>query len=377
MFDLYHSIPLFLSKATQSCAKLLRQTGYNMQAFHPHHGVLLVNLGSPQSCTVSAIRKFLGEFLTDPDVITLKSPFRQILFKGIVAPIRSRKILEKYESVWHESGISPLHYFTKCIEEGLQQQLGIDYIVMSAMRYQTPSLQSAFEYLSKLPLKTLVIVPLFAQEAKETTGSIYRAIDRILLKFKTIPKPLFIRHYFQDPMFIDAMAHLYKPMLTSFKPDCILWSYHGLPNQSIKPFCTQSCIEGGFQKPCHAMGQHVLGSKSCYRAQCYATSRALEKALDLPGLKHETVFQSRFGPLKWIGPGLLPSMQALAQKGHKRIAIACPSFMTDCLETLEEVNIAAREYWKEQGGEDFLFLPCVNNHPTFIEGLAKTVSDIT
>jgi ferrochelatase len=348
-----------------------------MQTSYPCHGVLLINLGSPETCTVSSIRQFLGEFLTDPDVITLKSPFRQILFKGIVAPIRSRKVLEKYQSIWHESGISPLHYFTQRIEQSLQDHLGNHFLVMHAMRYQKPSMQAACEKLSKLSLKSLTIIPLFAQEAKETTGSIYRALDALLMKYPTIPKPSFIRHYFQEPMFIDAMATLYKPLLTAFHPDIVLWSYHGLPNQSIKPFCTQACIEGAFQKPCHAIGSSIMANQSCYRAQCYATSRAIEKALAMPTLNYQTVFQSRFGPLKWIGPGLLASMQTLAKQGHKKIAIACPSFMTDCLETLEEVNIAAREYWLEQGGEDFLFLPCVNNQPNFINGLAKSVLELS
>ena len=346
-----------------------------MHASSSSHGVLLINLGSPTSCTVPAIRKFLGEFLTDPYVITLKSPFRQILFKGIVAPIRSRKILEKYQSIWHESGVSPLHYFTNCIEKSLQKQLGDQFVVMSAMRYQKPSIESAFDQLAQLNLETLTVVPLFAQDAKETTGSIYHAVDQYRLKYPAIPKPSFIRHYFQHPMFIDAMADLYRPLLASFNPEIILWSYHGLPNQSVKPFCAQSCIEGGFQKPCHATGKHILGEKSCYRAQCYATSRAMEAALAMPSIHHQTVFQSRFGPLKWIGPGLLVCLQELAQQGYKKVAIACPSFMTDCLETLEEVNIAAREYWKEQGGEDFLFLPCVNNQRVFIEGLSKAIAD--
>jgi ferrochelatase len=329
----------------------------------------LINLGSPESCTVPAIRKFLGEFLTDPDVITLKSPFRQILFKGIVAPIRSRKILEKYQAIWHESGLSPLHYYTEQMVKQLQSDLGADVIVEQAMRYQKPSIQTALEKLAKYALEELTIVPLFPQEAKETTGSIYNRLNKLLPKFPSLPKPTYINNYFDADYYIDAMVELYQAKLGEFSPDVVLWSYHGLPNQSVKPFCTQACIEGGFQRPCHATGQHLLGNKSCYRAQCFATSRALEAKLVLE-THYQTVFQSRFGPLKWIGPGLLTAMEEQAKAGRKRIAIACPSFVTDCLETLEEVNMGAREYWQELGGEDFLFLPCVNDQAIFVNGLA-------
>jgi ferrochelatase len=345
-----------------------------MMSAKAKHGVLLVNLGSPETCTVPAIRKFLGEFLTDPDVITLKSPFRQILFKGIVAPIRSRKILEKYASIWHkESGLSPLHYITNKIEKDLQQCLGDHFVVANAMRYQKPSLKSVCNKLDEIDLKSLTVIPLFPQEAKETTGSIYNALKKLESNFSVLSDIGFINNYFEDNFFINALCESYQPALTNFKPDVVLWSYHGLPNQSVKPFCTQACVKGGFQKPCDATGKQLYGNQSCYRAQCYATSRMLEKKLSVVDCSYQTVFQSRFGPLKWIGPGLLTAMEEQAKQGKKRIAIACPSFITDCLETLEEVNIAAREYWQELGGEDFLFLPCVNNQSVFIRGLSEKV----
>lgn len=339
----------------------------------PRKAVLLINLGSPQNCTIPDIRHFLGEFLTDPDVITLKSPFRQILFRGIVAPIRSRKILQKYQAIWHKSGRSPLHYHTEAIEEVLESILSSEYVVISAMRYQQPSIQQACKELSNYNLEELFVIPLFPQEAKETTGSIYNQLKRVLSKYPNVPTPKLINNYFAAPWFISAMKDEYQPLLDAFEPDLVLLSYHGLPNQSIKPFCTEQCVLGGFQMPCHAEGGHVLGPRSCYRAQCYATSRALINAIDLKDCQTETVFQSRFGPLKWIGPGLLQAMEKHAQEGKKRMAIACPSFVTDCLETLEEVNLAAREYWLELGGEDFLFLPCVNAQETFVKGLAQSI----
>jgi len=337
------------------------------------HGVILINLGSPDTCTVPAIRKFLGEFLTDPDVITLKAPFRQLLFKGLVAPIRSRKILKKYASVWHESGLSPLHYYTQQIQDSLQQQLGSDYLVLTGMRYQKPSLKSICKQLAGMSLQSLSLIPLFPQEAKETTGSIYNRLGRLESALPLIKKANIINNYFDQDYYINAMIDLYKPLLTEFKPDAILWSYHGLPNKSIKPSCAESCIASNFQKPCHQTDKYLLGGQSCYRAQCYATSRALENKLTDNTYHFETVFQSRFGPLKWIGPGLLQAMEEKAKQGYTRLAVACPSFITDCLETLEEVSIAAREYWLELGGEDFLFLPCVNNQSIFINGLAEQV----
>ena len=332
-------------------------------------GILLVNLGSPSTCTVPAIKEFLGTFLSDPDVIDLPSPFRQILAKGIIAPLRSKKILPKYASIWHEDG-SPLHVYSEQLAQSLQQALGEDYQVVSAMRYGKPSMEKGCDTLAALTIKSWVVIPLFPQYAKETTGSILRKLQ-YLLSASSLPSPIILRDFYVDDYFINALARLYKPAIEKFKPDAIIWSYHGLPVKSVAPICSPACRESGCQQVCNAEGQHLKGEQSCYRAQCFATSRALEKALALDGMHYTTAFQSRFGPLKWVGPPLTDTINQLREQGYKRLAIACPSFVTDCLETLEEVNIEAREDWLEAGGDDLLYLPCVNAEKTFVSGLTQ------
>jgi ferrochelatase len=332
-------------------------------------GVLLVNLGSPNTCSVPAIREFLGTFLSDPDVIDLPSPFRQILAKGIIAPLRSKKILPKYASIWHEEG-SPLHVYTKQLCQALQLTLGDDFQVESAMRYCEPSMEAACEALAAGDIKHWVVIPLFPQYAKETTGSILRKLQH-LLSSSSLPEPVILRDYFAEDYFVDALADLYKHSIAEFKPDVIIWSYHGLPVKSVAPICAPTCRDSGCQQICKAQGQQLNGEQSCYRAQCYATSRALEKALNLDNIHYVTAFQSRFGPLKWVGPSLTDTISDLREQGYKRLAIACPSFVTDCLETLEEVNIEAREDWLAAGGDDLLYLPCVNAESGFVAGLAN------
>lgn len=291
-------------------------------------GILLVNLGTPTAPTVPAVRRFLREFLMDPRVIDLPWLMRSLLVYGFILPFRPRKTTKAYQAIWKENQLSPLLDYSQQLQQALQQQLGETYQIELGMRYAAPNLKQALANFDFQNLEKLIILPLFPQYASATTGSVFAAVNNALKNYPTLPEIHFINDFYQHPAFIQALAETLKPQLQPDSFDCLVLSYHGLPERQIAK---------------------LNNSRDCYKTQCYATSSALAQALNLNEAQYRVAFQSRLGRTPWIKPYTDELLIDLYQQGVRKLAIACPSFVTDCLETLEEINIRAREQWLKLG----------------------------
>ncbi|MDF1655290.1 MAG: ferrochelatase [Coxiellaceae bacterium] len=334
-------------------------------------GVLIVNLGSPSGLNKSAIRAFLREFLMDKRVIDLPWLARAMIVYGIVLPFRPQKLISQYREIWLEQG-SPLVVYSNRVTKQLAQQLGEDFVVGLSMRYGEPSMAETVRTLLQHSLKQLIVLPFYPQYATSTTSSTVAELYRVLSQHTNVPPVEVVMSFYDDPGFIAAQAAVCRSAMQAFKPDHLLMSYHGLPVSHIQkeqrePY--EVCMQ---HKPCPLVGKH---NSHCYRAHCYETSRLLADALSLSGDQYTTTFQSRFGKNKWIEPVTTEVLERLAKQGVKRLAVTMPSFVVDCLETLEEIAIRAKQQWLDLGGEEMLVIPCLNDHSQWVsalEGMVRT-----
>ena len=335
-------------------------------------GILLINLGTPDGCDRKAVRRYLREFLSDPRVIHLPWVIRWPLVNLLITPFRTKSSTEAYHSIWTDRG-SPLLLHSLELAEKVQHQLGEDFLVKLAMRYGKPSIKKAVEALANSNCEKIIIVPLFPQYSSAATGS---AIEETLNQLKgqwNFSDIVIKADFYQHPGFINAQAQLIRNALETFKPDLLLFSYHGLPDSHVA-----KSDAPGLQCPrpasCPPIGNN---NRHCYRAQCYATSRALAAALGLTEENYQVSFQSRLGKTPWIKPYTDQILSELAKQGIKKIALCCPSFVADCLETIEEIGIRAREQWIAEGGEALALIPCVNASPLWISGLCDLIQEHT
>ena len=330
-------------------------------------GVLLVNLGTPDNPTVSSIRKYLREFLMDGNVIQLPWLLRAILVYGIILPFRPKKLVAAYESIWHEKG-SPLLVISEALKQSLQKVLGETYQVELGMRYGTPNITNALDKLQKKCHK-IIVIPQFPHYAESTTRSLYQVIFNYFNRQVKIPELVMIRDFYDLPEFIQSQANQIKQAVLNkaIKPDFYLFSFHGLPENHVKKVDLLSC---DLTKPCPKINS---GNQYCYRAQCYETARLLARELGLAVLDYQVSFQSRLGRTPWIQPYTDTVLPELVKKGVKNLVIACPAFTVDCLETLEEIAIRAKEEWFKLGAEELVVAPCVNNDAHWVQGLSKFI----
>jgi protoporphyrin/coproporphyrin ferrochelatase len=307
-------------------------------------GVLLINLGTPDDYAPRAVYRYLTQFLNDPRVVDLPFIFRVFLVNAIIVPCRFKKSAAAYQEIWTEEG-SPLLVNSVALSKSVANELGDEYQVVLGMRYGKPSIAAALEQLRDV--QDIRVIPLFPQYSSAATGSAIEAVFSELSKRLTIPTLHIESQFYADAAFIAANAAIIRDYL---KPDTtLIFSYHGLPERQLSQ-----------------MNAHYN-----YRTQCYETSELIAKALGLSN--YHIAFQSRLGRLQWIKPYFDELLPELAQGNQKNIAIACPSFVVDCLETLEEINIRAREQWTALGGKEFTFIPCVNNHPIWVKGLVDRI----
>jgi len=335
-------------------------------------GVLLINLGSASSPRVRDVRRYLREFLRDPYVLDIPSISRWLLLQLVILPFRSSKTAAAYAKIWSEAG-SPLLVHGRALRDGIAKTLGPGFSVELGMRYGEPSIAEAGERLIRSGVQRITVVPLFPQFATSSTGSALAQVCRLAVGWN--PKELrAIDAFYAHPGFIDALAAVSRPELDAFRPDHVLMSYHGLPERHIRKSDPERrhCLE---TPDCCARIGSV--NPSCYRAQCFATSRALAAALELSPDRYSVAFQSRLGRTPWIRPHTHVVLPELAARGARRLAVVCPSFVADCLETLEEIGLRARAQWLELGGEDLLLVPCLNAHPVWVEALARIVREQT
>jgi ferrochelatase len=332
-------------------------------------GVLLINLGTPDDCDPKSVRRYLKQFLNDPRVIDLPTIARWFLVNCLIIPRRYKKSAEAYQKIWLQSDSSigtgsPLLVYSQAMKAGLAAELGAEYQVELGMRYGNPSIETAVEKLKGCD--DLRVLPLFPQYANASTGSAIADFLNIIRKQWNIPSIRFQKDFYNHSGFIEAYASVIQKHTQNKKIDLILFSYHGLPERHINK---SACIA-----ECHRILDcpEVQEKNSyCYRAQCYATSHALAKNLGIAKKDYAVSFQSRLGRTPWIKPYTDLMLPELIKQGIQNIAIACPSFVADCLETLEEINIRAREQWKNLGGRELIFIPCLNAEPQWIKALAE------
>jgi ferrochelatase len=329
-------------------------------------GVLFVNLGTPDSAKPKAVWRYLTEFLKDPRVIDIPALARWILVNVIVIPFRFKKSAHAYAQIWTEQG-SPLLTNTQELSQKVGIACGQDYQVEFAMRYGKPSIESVLKTFKSV--NSLQIIPLFPQYSSAATGSAIEAVLSSLKKQWNIPHLTICKEFYATPVFIDSYAQIIKKHITNQTVDKLIFSYHGLPQRHLtKSDCTASCDH---VNACPAI---EINNQYCYRAQCYVTSRLLAQKLNLSDDAYEVCFQSRLGRTPWIKPYTDLVLPELRAQGVKSIAIVCPSFVADCLETLEEINLRAREQWAELGGEHFTFIPCLNADDVWVDALTKMIT---
>jgi ferrochelatase len=329
----------------------------------PPVGALLVNLGTPASPRTGDVRRYLREFLRDPWVIDIPAPARWLLVEGVILPFRPRTSAAAYASIWLPEG-SPLLVHGRALRAALAKALGDDFRVALGMRYGSPSIESALGELAGCD--PIVVAPLFPQYATSSTGTALEAVRRAGEGLRLRP----LDPFYDDPGFVAAWRAVAEPELERFQPDHVLMSFHGLPERQVRKLDASGrhCLESS--SCCDAIGP---ANRSCYRAQCFATARALAAALALPEDRCGVAFQSRLGRAPWIRPHTDVRLGELAASGVRRLAVLCPAFTADCLETLEEIGIRGRAQWREAGGEELHLVPCPNAHPTWVEALAALV----
>lgn len=327
--------------------------------------ILLLNLGTPDHCDKKSVRRYLKEFLSDSRVIDLPSMLRWFLVNIIILPFRTRKTTVAYQKIWLPSG-SPLLLNTKQLCDALAKELGDSYQVEFGMRYGTPTIESALSHLKDS--NDLTVIPLFPQYTSAATGSAIEKLLEPLAKTWNIPEVNIQRDFYNDPGFIAAFTDLIRKYTADKQIDLILFSYHGLPERHIKKSaCLAHCDH---LKNCPLINHQNL---YCYRAQCFATTQLIAEQLHLQPHQYAVSFQSRLGRTPWIKPYTDLLLPELVKKGIKRIAVVSPSFVADCLETLEEINIRMRQQWHDIGGDDFVFIPCLNDSKVWVKALAEMI----
>lgn len=331
-------------------------------------GVLVVNLGTPDSPSVPDVRKYLREFLMDKRVIDISFIARWLLVNLIIAPFRAPKSAKTYRELWEDRG-SPLMFHGTDLKGKLQKSLGDDYLVAFGMRYQKPSILSAINELLDQQVKKIIVLPLFPQYASATTGSVFEQVMDDIKERLVIPDIDFISKYPDDALMIDTFAGIGKKYMDKTSYDHVVFSYHGLPERQIK----KACVDGYCQLSAKCCASYHSKNQFCYRAQCFLTSRQLAERLGLKNEEYSVFFQSRLGKDPWIQPYAEDEIKRLASEGKKKILIFCPSFTADCLETTIEVGEEFRELFIEEGGEQWQLVESLNAHDLWVESLKQMV----
>lgn len=306
----------------------------------------MVNVGSPDEPTPAAVRRFLREFLGDPDVVRANRVAWWLFLNGVILPRRGRRSARAYRSIWTERG-SPLMDFSKRQRESLERELDSGFRVALAMRYGNPSLESGLDELAQAGCTRILLLPMFPQFSRATSGSIEKAVREALRRRGGAHELTVVSPWFDDEGYIDALAALVRAERDRARPDQLVISFHGLPASSVE-------------------------ERDPYRDQCVATAKALARELDLAPSGWTMAFQSRFGRGRWLEPYAVDVVRELARK-HARVLVVCPGFVADCLETLEELRIRLAEHFRAAGGRELVVLPCLNDDPAWIATLARLV----
>lgn len=313
----------------------------------PRIGVLLINLGTPDAPEPRAVKRYLGEFLSDRRVVELPAIAWQPILRGIILNTRPKKSAHAYSQVWTEQG-SPLAAVTRAQAEGLKDAFGPEVLVDWGMRYGNPAIGERLRAMKAAGCERILLAPLYPQYCAATTATANDKAFAALAQMRWQPAIRTLPPYHDHPAYIDALAQTVREDLAklSFTPDAIVASFHGMPQRTLE-----------------------LGDP--YHCHCQKTGRLLSEAL---GIELVVAFQSRFGRAKWLGPATDDTLAALARAGKRRVAIVAPGFSADCVETLEELAIRGRETFEEAGGTDFAYLPCLNAEPVGLRMLRSILA---
>ena len=313
-------------------------------------GILLVNLGTPDSTSWLDIRKYLKEFLSDKRVIEVNPVIWQIILNVFILTFRPSKTAKAYKEIWMEKeNMSPLRYYTQRQTSKLREKISTSNIIVDfAMRYGNPSIKSVMEKMQKDGCENLIVLPLYPQYAAATTATVCDEVYRTLIKARWQPSLQIIPHYESEPLYIDALVNSINKKISeiNWQPDLIIASYHGIPKKY-------------FEKgdPYH-----------CY---CQKTTRLIKEKFDK--IPIETTFQSRFGPQQWLQPYTDKTLETLPKSGKKNILVICPGFSSDCVETLEEISIQGKESFLKSGGNNFDVIPCLNDNEDHLKLISTLV----
>ncbi len=315
--------------------------------------VLLLNLGTPSAPTAKAVRAYLKEFLSDPRVVEIPRIIWWFILNGIILPIRSGVSAKKYASIWLPKLGSPLMHYSRLQAKELSEKFadhGQVVLVDLAMRYGQPSTQQALEALQAQGMERLLLLPLYPQYSATTTASSFDEVFRVLSTWRNQPELRLIKYYHDNPAYIAALHdQVLGEWDKSGRPDFaagdrLVMSFHGLPKRNL-----------------------MKGDP--YHCECLKTGRLLGESLGLQPGEYLVTFQSRFGKAEWLKPYTAPTIEKLGKEGCQRVDIFCPGFPADCLETLEEIAMEAREIFLEHGGQDYRYIPCLNSNPKWIEAM--------
>lgn len=315
-------------------------------------GVILVNLGSPEAPTAHALRPYLKQFLSDPRVVEIPKAIWWFILNGIILNTRPKKSAEKYASIWTENG-SPLAYYTseqaKKVEAKIHAHIQQPITIRHAMRYGQPSIESVLTSLQQEGCDRLLIFPLYPQYSASTTATVHDTVFRHLQKVRNQPAVRTVKHYHDDPRYIGALVQQVEQHFHRYgQPDKLLMSFHGVP-------------------------LYTLEKGDPYHCECHKTARLVAEGLNLRQEEYLVTFQSRFGKAKWIEPYTAPTVIQLAKQQTERIDILCPGFVSDCLETLEEIAMEVKGEFLQAGGKQFNYIPCLNLNDTWIDALTGLI----
>jgi ferrochelatase len=334
-------------------------------------GVLLVNLGTPDSAATPDVRKYLNEFLMDGRVIDINPVSRALLVRGIIVPFRAPKSAKLYREIWSDESGSPLLHYSLLQQKLLQEKLGDEYIIELAMRYQSPTIEAALERLKNALVSEIKVIALFPQYASASTGSVYEKVMRLVGQWQTIPNISFVNSFHDNPLMIETFAdNGMKHQPANY--DHILFSFHGLPQRQLMKcdhthsYCLQSA-------DCCQTLTDV--NKFCYSAQSHDTARLIAAKMGLNRDQYTVCFQSRLGNDPWVQPYTSQVVAKLAEEGKKKLLVFCPAFVADCLETVYEVSVEYDGEFKEKGGEKVQLVESLNDNPKFIEALVGLVKN--
>ena len=330
-------------------------------------GALLINLGSPDSPDPKDVKRYLGEFLMDERVIDLPKPLRTFLVKGIILNTRPKKSAKAYKKIWWEEG-SPLIVLSKRLQEAVQKKVSVPMSL--AMRYGSPSIKQGIKSLVDQGVDEIMLIPLYPQFAMATTETILVLAEKIKnekypeLEFTVLPP------FYNHPDYIRVLSESIQEDLKDKKWEHLLFSYHGIPERHIrKSDITKSHCK--IDKSCCQTTSEA--HQYCYRHQCYETTRQVAEYLDLKGGTYSTSFQSRLGVDPWLQPYTDQTIARFAKKGIKNMAIVTPAFVSDCLETLEEIGMEAVEDFEEKGGEELHVIPCINTRTDWVNVMSRWI----